>query len=85
MAATWTYTHGPLAVGTPTVSQSGKCHGICIMNSSDSADASFKVNAGDTIALRPSRILNVNPRGKLFNPSITWVSGTMDVTIEIVQ
>lgn len=82
--STWDYTAGSLS-GAGTVTKVGKCYGLSVVNASSVANASFKINSGDTITLRPGGIKDVNPRGKLFNATVTWVSGSIDVLIEILR
>lgn len=83
-SATWDYVSSNLT-GTGTVSILGRGVGIRIINTSDSVDAEFKAQGGDTILIKAGREIYLNPQRKMVNPVITWVSGSMNVFIEVVH
>ena len=82
--ATWNYKSTNLT-GAGTVTLTGHCAGLRIINNSDSVNAEFTVNSGDTILVKAGREVYLNPNKKLKNPIITWVSGSMNVFIEVIR
>lgn len=81
---TWDYESSDLT-GAGTVSKTGHCVGMRISNNSDSVNAEFTVNGGPTIKVKPDREMYLNPGRKCKNPIVTWVSGSMNVFIEVVK
>lgn len=82
--ATWNYISQALT-STGTVSLTGRCVGVRVINTHASNDAYFKAQSGDDILVKAGREIYLNPQRKMVNPVITWVSGSMDVFIEVVR
>lgn len=80
IVGTWSYKSATLTSGS--LSATGKCQGILVFGAG--GEASFKVNAGETITVRSGIAMNIAPNGNLVDPTVTWVTGTLDVLIEVV-
>jgi hypothetical protein len=80
IVGTWSYKASTLTSGS--LSATGKCQGILVFGAG--GDASFKVNGGDTITVRSGIAMQIAPNGNLVNPTVTWVSGTLDVILEVI-
>lgn len=76
----WSYKAATLTSGS--LSATGKCQGILVFGAG--GDASFKVSGGETLTVRSGIAMSIAPNGNLVNPTVTWVSGTLDVVIEVV-
>lgn len=81
--ATWNYVSSDLT-GAGTVSILGRCVGMRIINTSDTVDAYFTAQGGDNILVKAGREIYINAQRKMVNPVVTWVSGSMNVFIEVV-
>ena len=77
----WSYKAATLT--SSSLSITGRCVGYRVFASG--ADASFNVNGGDTITVRSGSGFISNPNYELVNPTINWVSGTLDVYMEAVN
>jgi hypothetical protein len=80
IVGTWSYKAATLTSGS--LSATGKCQGILLFAAG--GDASCKVNSGDTITVRSGIAMHISPNGNLVNPTVTWVSGTLDVILEVI-
>jgi len=72
---------------TGTLSNIGSvvCVGVCtgIRVFAVGVDSSFTINTGQTISLRSNQIFQIIPQEVLTNPVIDWVSGEIDVWLEV--
>lgn len=77
----WTYEAATLTSGSLQIQ--GRCVGYRVFASG--ADATFNINGGDTITVRSGTGFISNPNYELTNPTVNWVSGTIDVYMEAVS
>ena len=82
LQGTWTYVTGSL-IATGTLSGSGRCNGLRVF--ANAVDSSFTINGGATITLRANSGLDISSGANLLNPSVVWVSGSIDVFIELLN
>jgi hypothetical protein len=64
-----------------TVVGIGDCRGIRVR--AVGTDSTFTINGGDIIQIRSGDIFQIIPQGELVNPVITWLSGSIDVWMEV--
>lgn len=77
----WVYESANLTSGSLT--GRGRCRAIRVF--ANGQDGSFQVNGGDVINVRNGTGLDVNPGGQVEAPTVSWVSGDLDVFIEGVE
>lgn len=80
-SGTWSYESATLTSGN--LSATGRCLGIRVF--AQGGDGTFNINGGDVITIRQSAGVDIAPRANLTNPTVNWVSGTLDVFIEVVS
>ena len=78
---TWSYKAGSLS-SSGSLTITGNCVGIRVF--ANGQDGGFKINSGDTINVRNGAGIDINPQSQLVNPVVAWVSGTLDVFIEVL-
>lgn len=77
----FSYEAGTLtAAGDITIA--GNCVGVRVF--ANGTDSSFRLNSGQTINVRSGAGVDINPRGLLTNPKVSWVSGSLDVLITVL-
>ncbi len=77
---TWGYKSTTLTSGSITLT--GRWIGYRVFAAG--ADGSFNLNGGNTITVRSGTGFISNPNYELIDPTINWVSGTLDIYIEAV-
>lgn len=79
LKGTWNYVASTLS-GAGNVTGSGRCIGISVY--AQTADGSFNINGGNTIAVRAGTGFSFSVQANLTAPVVTWVSGTLDIVVE---
>lgn len=77
---TFEYVAGELT-SAGSIITTGTCRGIRVF--ANGVNSSFAISGGNVIQVRSNQIFYHIPQGELVDPTIDWVSGSLDVWLEI--